>query len=348
MKNFELQTTAQFVKDFLKEAKKAKKRIWIQTMFFEACKQTKPFEDVLIKASKKKLDVQLVIDWSGRRYAREKVNLYPFFPIKKRKRDKMRLISKQNKEMLKRFVDCGVKLLFANSPSIKNNLIPILRRSHSKIFVVDDMVWTGGINLSNVAFSDIDFMIKFKNRNILKAIEKQFPHVTKKPVRDYLIDLNTKYKLLVDNGRYNESIIYNQALKMIDQATKEIIFVSQYLPDGLLLRKLIKKAKDNVNIIIMSSYKEHKVFTKFPYTTLFKNFTTRTKKINNIKLVHCSKRVHAKLLQIDKKEAIFGSHNFTTTTVLVGTQEISIHSKDRKLVKALDKFATKLYKKSLR
>jgi phosphatidylserine/phosphatidylglycerophosphate/cardiolipin synthase-like enzyme len=347
MKKFELQSPTEFIKDFQNEAKKAKRRIWIQTMYFETGKRTKAFEDALINAAKRKLDIQLVIDWSTRRHAVDKIHLYPIFPLSKHKREKLKQFSKEAKKMFKRLRDAGVKTLLANQPGVNGNLIPILRRNHSKIFIVDDIVWTGGINLNDPAFDNIDFMIKFKNPKIVNAIEKQFPQLSKNPVKDYLVDLDDDYRLLVDNGRYNRSIIYSHALKMIERAKEEIIFISQYVPDGALLKKLVKKANERVKVIIITSHKEHKVFTKFPYTPFYSRLKSRIKHNPYIKIVHCSKKVHAKLLEVDKKEVIFGSHNFVKTTIWFGTQEISIHSTDKKLIKTLDKFAVNLYKDHL-
>jgi phosphatidylserine/phosphatidylglycerophosphate/cardiolipin synthase-like enzyme len=348
VKNFELQNPTEFIKDFQKEARKAKKRIWIQTMYFETGKKTKAFEDALLSCLKRKLDVRVVIDWSIRTHTPDdRLHFYPILPIKKNKRRAIKQFSKDNKRMFKRLEDAGAKILIANQPGLSGNLIPIFRRSHSKMFIVDDIVWTGGINLSDHAFENIDFMIKFNNKKIISAIEKQFPHLHRKPVKDYLVDLDDDYRLLVDNGRYNRSTIYNHALGMIDRATKEIIFVSQYIPDGALLKKLIKKANERVSVIIITSYKEHQNFTRLPYGPFYRRLKSKIKNNPYIKLIHCSKKVHAKLLEVDKKEVIFGSHNFFHATVLVGTQEISIHSKDKKLIKILDKFAVNLYENYL-
>ncbi len=344
MKSFELQSPTEFIKDFEKEAKRAKKRIWIQTMFFETCKRTKVFEEVLIKGAKKGLDIQVVIDWSTKRSIGTKIHFYPLFPIRRQKRQKLKLFSKESKAMFKRLEQSGAKVLFANQPGVNGSIIPFLRRNHSKIFVIDDLVWTGGINLNDKAFDNIDFMIKFKNSKILKAIEKQFPQVYIKKAQNYLIDLDDNYRLLYDNGKYNKSIIYSYAQEMVKRAKKEIVFVSQYVPDGSLLDKIIEKANERVNVTIITSHKEHKVFTKFPYKPLYRRLKARIKYNPYVKIVHCSKKVHAKLLMVDKKEVIFGSHNFFKPIVLVGTQEISIHSKDKMLIKTLNNFIKRIPK----
>jgi phosphatidylserine/phosphatidylglycerophosphate/cardiolipin synthase-like enzyme len=286
----------------------------------------------------------VVIDWSTKRSVGTKIHFYPLLPIRKQKRQKLKLFSKESKAMFKRLEESKAKVLFANQPGVNGSIIPFLRRNHSKIFIVDDVVWTGGINLNENAFDNIDFMIKFKNSKILKAIEKQFPQVYVKPAQNYLIDLDNNYRLLFDNGKYNKSIIYNYAQEMIKRAKEEIVFISQYVPDGPLLEKMIEKANERVNIIIITSHKEHKVFTKFPYKPLYKRLKNKIKYNPYVQIVHCSRKVHAKLLMVDKKEVIFGSHNFFRPIVLAGTQEISIHSKDKELVKTLDKFSKNLYK----
>lgn len=348
MKKFKLQEPTEFIKDFQKEAKIAKKRIWIQTMFFETGKRTKVFENILLSSLKRKLDVRVVIDWSVRTHTPDdRLHFYPILPIRRSKRKAIKQFSKENKRMLERLKANGAKILIANQPGINGNFIPILRRSHSKLFIIDDTVWTGGINLSDRSFDNIDFMVKFQDKKVINAIEKHFPHLHKKPVRDYFVDIDENYRLLVDNGRLNKSIIYNHALEMIDRAKKEVVFVSQYIPDGTLLKKLIKKANQRVNVIIITSHENHQTFTRLPFKPIYRRLRSKIKYNPYIKLVHCSKKVHAKLLEVDKTEVIFGSHNFFHIDVLVGTQEISIYSKDKKLVKTLDNFATTLYKNHL-
>jgi phosphatidylserine/phosphatidylglycerophosphate/cardiolipin synthase-like enzyme len=348
MKNFKLQNPTEFINDFQKEASKAKKRVWIQTMFFETGKKTKLFENALLDCLKRKLDVQIVIDWSTRTHTPDdRLHFYPILPLKKQKRKEIRQFSKANQRMFNRLKNNGAKILIANHPWRNGSLIPILKRNHSKLFITDDIVWTGGINLSDRAFDNIDFMIKFKNEKIINAMEKQFPHIQRRSTKNYFIDLDDSYRLLVDNGRYNKSIIYNHALEMVDRAKEEIILISQYAPGGALLKKLIEKANKRINVIIITSYKEHPSFTKYPYKPFYKILRSKIKHNPYIKLIHCSKKVHAKLLEVDKKEVIFGSHNFFHVTVFVGTQEISIYSKDKKLIKTLDKFAMDLYKNHL-
>ena len=58
--------------------------------------------------------------------------------------------------------------------------------------------------------------------------------------------------------------------------------------------------------------------------------------------IHNSKKmVHAKLIIIDRKMAIFGSHNFTSKGVWMGTNEITGFTTDKKLVKELFFFYNK-------
>ncbi len=344
MRKFELQDPNKFIKDFIKEVAKAKKRVWIQTMYFEVGNKTKIFEEALIKAVKKGIDVRVVIDWSTRRHIKEKIHLMPILPIRSKNREELKVLTRRSEKILEKLEEAGIKVILANQPGVNGHIVPFLKRSHAKIFIVDNLFWTGGINLTDAAFDNIDFMIKFKHQKLIDSISKQFPQLSKKETKNYLFDVDDNYRLLIDNGRYNKSIIYNHAVKMVERAKKEIVFVSQYVPDGILLKKLVQKAKERVNVIIITSHREHKVFTKFPYTPLYKRLRSKIKYNPYIKLVHCSKKVHAKLLEVDKKEVIFGSHNFVKTTVWVGTQEISIHSKDEKLIRILDEFAKNLYK----
>lgn len=344
MRKFDLQDPNDFIKDFQKEAKKAKKRIWIQTMYFEFGNKTKIFEETLIKAAKKGIDVKVVIDWSTKRHVKEKIHLMPILPIRSKNREELKILSQKSEKMLEKLEKAGAKVVLANQPGVNGHIVPFLKRSHAKIFIVDDLFWTGGINLTDAAFDNIDFMIKLKHPKLIDSVSRQFPQLSKKETKNYLFDIDDNYRLLIDNGRYNKSIIYNHAVKMIERAKEEIIFISQYVPDGILLKKLVQKANERINVIIITSHREHKVFTKFPYTPLYKRLRSKIKYNPYIKLVHCQRKVHAKLLEVDKKEVIFGSHNFVKTTVWVGTQEISIYSKDKKLINELYKFAANLYK----
>jgi hypothetical protein len=115
--------------------------------------------------------------------------------------------------------------------------------------------------------------------------------------------------------------------------------MSQLPPEGKLLNKLIEKSKEGIQIEVITSKKDSPQFTTYPYKISLLYFKWATRNNKNIRLIHLPQQVHAKLMIIDKKIALFGSHNLVSSGVILGTEEIAIETTDEMLIKHLITFS---------
>lgn len=336
-----VQYPQEFFSDFIQLAQRASQRIWIQTMIFQVDEKIQLFEEILISAVTRGVDARLTIDWVNKRMVDGDVYMLPI--INRKKRKYAHFLHRNRKILIKKLKKAGVNVTITNTPLVLERIIPHINRNHIKIYVVDNIAWIGGIGLSSFSLENIDFMVKFDDVSTVNAITQQFLQVNRlRPKHNYSVVCNSDYTFFVDCGLHGRSIIYNTARLMIQKATKEIIFVSQFLPDGPVLRSLIEKAKQHIPVSIITSNKDDNAFTRFPDKYFYLRSLKKIKKYPNIRLMYGPTKVHAKLLLIDRKEALFGSHNMVQTGVWAGTEEVSIQTTDTKLVKQLYGFVNSL------
>jgi len=334
--------TDEFSNDFLIQAQHAKKRIWIQVMFFDPGSITKPFEDALIAGAKRGLDVRLTVDWVTNKYFGGNLLLLP--PLHKKDRDLYREVNQQRKALFDRLSQAGVTLTTTNIPFFHKRTLPMLGRNHTKIFLIDDTaVWLGGVNIAEIMYTNEDFMVRFSRSSIIEAVADQFLKVNENtPTYDYKVECDKENTLLVDSGKPGKSLILNEAYEGILSAKKEIVFVSQLVPDGKLLSALCSKAKQGIDVTVITSSKTDLMVSTFPYNITYKLFILATKDIKTIRLYHNTAKMHSKLLLVDSNVAFFGSHNFVFTGVLFGTQEICMKTIDKHIVYDLVKYSKNL------
>lgn len=333
-----VQTPKKFLTDFVKEAETAKKRIYLQSMLFERGEILQTLEPVLIKKAKEGIDVRVNADWVSQKYVEDNPHLLP--SIRKRQKIYDQTVHKETNALIARWKKAGIIFTFTNVPPTLASLLTIAGRNHIKMYLIDDTTsWIGGMNLFDHALTLIDIMVKFEDPHLVENLIKQFFRVNyQRPKKNYRVAYSSHNTLLIDAGIRGKSLIYNEALKMISQSTSTITFASQFLPDGQLLKSLLQAEKRGIKIIIITSNKDNKVFNKFPYNIPYFYLQKKLQRKKNIVLMHRERRVHAKLLIVDKTTALFGSHNLTRIGDLLGTDEIAIQTKDEHLIKELQRF----------
>lgn len=319
-------TPDEFLEDFLKEAARAKKSIYLQSMNFEAGDALTRIEEVLTPALERGVRVNITIDWVSRLFIHGQLPLLPGRPSKRAYRDRH---VRESEALRDRLEAMGATFVTTNKPSFFNRPLPMIRRNHIKLYMVDEAIaWMGGVNLFDDAFKKIDLMVRFEDEEIVHALHQQFFMVNRlRSVADYSKKLGEDYTLYVDTGRLEQSIIYRQAIKRVSESSLSITFMSQFIPDGPLLKELIAASKRGVKIEVLTSRRNNVIFTKYPTKAVYDLFKFKIKNYPLIKLVHLSRDVHAKLLIIDEKIALFGSHNYTYSGVLFGTEEIMMETR---------------------
>ncbi|MDQ3099187.1 MAG: phosphatidylserine/phosphatidylglycerophosphate/cardiolipin synthase family protein [bacterium] len=334
-----LQSPHEFLEDFIVHALVATDRVWIQAMVFEVGAVSERLCQVLIDAARRGCDVRFQVDWNSSQYVDGELRLLPEFDLKKRTyADK---VHKTNENFYAVLRAAGVSVTILNSPFIIARLFPIYKRNHTKLYIADGMGWMGGMNLYDEAFDNIDFMVRFDDSRIVSALIAQFEQVNQnKPKKNYAIKLSENYTFLADSGRNGESIIYDTALECIDGAIKSIVFVSQIVPEGVLLERLLLKAAAGIPITIITSPRGENQFRKYPQKYFYDQFKKLVANNPNIHFTHLLNTLHAKLILVDSRIGLFGSHNFVEQGVLLGTEEICMQTEDPQLISQLTTFAS--------
>ncbi|HSW97287.1 MAG TPA: phosphatidylserine/phosphatidylglycerophosphate/cardiolipin synthase family protein [Candidatus Saccharimonadales bacterium] len=329
-----LQESSVFFEDVKQLIRKAKKRIWVQVMIFEMVPAMEEYVALFMDAARRGVDVQLGFDWISERYYGENLDVYPTINHKKIKtRQAVHLFAQEQYTKLRK---SGVTLTIFNLPSSLGGMFLLGKRNHNKLIIIDDIAWTGGINLIANPNRFIDFMVKIYDPRIVSVIECYFSRLKKV---SEVISCTDEYQFLIDEGKKGSSLIYRTAIELIQNAKKEITFVSQMLPDSGFLEQLVKKSKQGVHINAIISSAEHNIFTKFPFRYHYQLFQSKIKNNSHFTLLHSKQWIHAKLLVIDREKAIFGSHNFAKWNELIGIEETGFLTSDKNLLTQFNKFS---------
>lgn len=333
-------TPKEFLKDFIKTASQAKKRIYLQSMLFESGHFLHALEPVLLKKAAEGLDVRVTFDWVSQRYVHEEPNI--ILPLSKSKILYNKKIHLQSRVLAQKWADKGVKITMTNRPHLMYRILPIAGRNHSKMYLADDTAWVGGINLYDNALKHIDIMVKLIDKKLIHALSGQYFRVNQnKPKKNYSVSCGKTSELYVDAGIIGKSLIFQEAIKLIKNAKKTIVFASQFVPDNAILNQIEKAADNGVSVDIYTAHSGYRNYTKFPYNVPYLFFKKSVRKKPNIRLYHQPIKMHAKLLLIDNSVAFFGSHNFVNIGVMLGTEEIAVCVSDKELIRQIQEFIKK-------
>lgn len=240
----------------------------------------------------------------------------------------------------------GAHLIFFNEPKnfIQKYFFTFTGRDHRKFIYIKRK---NGISLSYFGATNLDksksfdYMIKSLNSALNdKLLEINLQICQKKTNQNIMLNLKDfgfEGNIMIDSGlRY--SLIYDNALNLIEKSKQNIIFVSQLPPEPHILFYLCKAALRGVNInILIADPKIYNFIIRLAYyfaklISLFFKFNIRFVKTGY---------THAKVLICDN-DFILGSHNLSFVGVISGTIEMSIQSNEISLLKDVLKFIKKL------
>lgn len=335
-----VQSPQEFYNDFLEKIKKAKKRVWLQSMNLDPGEKVDEAVLEMAKKAKQGIDVHITVDWISEQYYQSRFDYLPNPNIKWQL--EKRAFRKKRKDLLDILSTAGATITFTNIPNYLLSLTPQIGRNHTKIYLVDDTVWMGGVNFMPSSFKSYDGMIKTKDSRLVSSLATHFHEVNeKRPQTSYAVQLGKACRLLVDNGHRGKSLIYDEAILSTKNAQKEILFISQIVPSGSFLEALTLRAKQGVAVTFVTSSHADEMYSSFFPRLLYKRFLNKIKNLPSFKIYHVDKKVHLKLLVVDNKELFFGSHNLSELGVQFGTEEIMLHSQDKNLIQDFKLFAQK-------
>ncbi len=151
--------------------------------------------------------------------------------------------------------------------------------------------------------------------------------------RSHSITIDATSTALIDGGLIGDSIIYRRACTLARQA-EHITLVSQYCPTGKLNR-ILKKKKATL-------YFNHWRKAAWVNRFLIQFGMIFSKQHTNY---HSKKYLHAKFIIFTMKDgtkvALSGSHNYMFGSVVVGTREIALETRDIGIINQLEAFFDK-------
>lgn len=337
--NFDVLNIQEFLSDALLEAKKAKKRVLIQAMLLEGGKVAKSVTEIYKAANVS--DKKLYLDWFGLMVING-IPVYLKYFLLGAKRARIEEFEKKRDQAIANIKSKGVGVIFTNRPNILGKLVPFLGRNHSKVTIIDDNVYIGGINFSDENLAYVDFVVKLTDKKIASALEVLLRRENIK--RDKEIVINNETKILVDSGTPGKSLILTKVKALIEGSEKIVFHVSQLAPDGEILESFEKALGRGVDLKIIIPFRNEFGFI-FSFIHKLNKIIIYLKKIDLPLFIYFG-MIHAKLIIIDEKYVLFGSHNLSRKGVVAGTKEISILTSNRKLVKNLLKFYIALLEQS--
>ncbi len=303
---------------------RAKKRIVLAAMIVISGKQTDKIFALLRAALKRNVRVHVLLD---------KYTFTPYphgdMPASERRRR-----NHETHSMLAELERQGATVTQVG----KIRLNPFKGRCHVKITVIDDDCFSfGGVNFTDESFAVADYMLHTRNASLADHLEKLTWQIgtQQPPLPDQEIMLNSQSSILFDGGQTKQSIIYEHACQLAEQA-KHVHFVSQMVPSGKL-GELIRRKPNTLY------YNQPLQFTA--PGSWAQAFDEQKYRLQN--RYTNSRFIHAKFIVFDmpngRRAAITGSNNFSYRGVAFGTQEIALQTSDPAICKQLLKFMRKLH-----
>lgn len=243
-------------------------------------------------------------------------------------------------QALARLEAAGGRTVITNQPGrIFTN--PFAGRSHLKTTLINDRIYIGGCNLA--VASEIDVMAAWDDAataNWLHGMTEQM-HAAKNTGdvfrgKDIEHQLDAKTILLVDAGKPRQSIIYQHALQLIDEAEESVYITCQYFPNHVTARHLEAARRRGAKITIIYN---HPGKDTWPFNLLHR-VVVRLERLRNPRdffdheLPKGTDFLHAKVIATESAGMV-GSHNYVRAGVNWGTAEIALLRHDPAFAKML-------------
>lgn len=324
-KQFTILPPLEFIADVTAEFRQAKKRIYLQAMEVEPGQITNHLLDLLVVGADKQLDARLHVDYYSLLVQDGMFNYLPLLSPKKAERRKKRIGKRIAYFTALR--EKGVKLTFTNPPSFPAKLFPVMGRNHIKIAIVDDVAWIGGINFHDENFKSIDSMVKLTDPTLVAEIVRLYLDIeNRKILSDQKIHITDQTSLLIDGGKRGKSVILTEAIKLINNAQSSVRVITPIIPDTKLARALFSADKAGKKVEVISPHVKTLGGVYKPLVLV--NSIIFSLHPNRVPIHFKNRPIHAKILLVDEKHVLLGSHNLTTRGVAIGTQELAVVSSD--------------------
>lgn len=334
MSNYTFYSRAEYFEQLIVNITNAKKgdRIVVATMALESSEgHIKTVLDELCNAAKRGVRVRLMVDSIAFMITKGRI----FGPLFYSKRLDAPALKRYSDKLvwLEKLAVNGVEYTITNRPKRRFSN-PFAGRSHIKFAVINDAVYIGGCNLKEADRSDLmvhwndgniaDWLFKFAENIHLKTRVVEVLNNT-----DVTMPVNKHSTLLVDAGVKNQSIIFENALRLIDEAEDFIVMSCQYFPNQATVQRLAKAVNRGVTVRLIYNHpsKHHFPLSLLHLAVRFFEKRRQPPVLFKYELSKNQDYIHAKLLATDKA-CLVGSHNYIQLGVRFGTAEIALLNTD--------------------
>lgn len=340
MAKFTFYDKPSYLDDITKRVSATKRgdRVTIASMKFDIdTPEVKKLVEALVAAAGRGVDVLLAIDAYTFLFYGD-AHPGPLFYYKKLP-TKLPAVFQHRLDALEKLKAAGGHYVITNYPSrrFKN---PFSGRSHIKLAVINDRVYLGGCNLSDANQIDMmaawddkptaDWLAAFMNkvariRNVAVAAKDQ----------DLSREVDKRTTLMIDVGRPDQSLIYEKAWSIMNDAQKSLFMACQYFPNGSTARLLRQAKRGGVDVSIVFNHPSKHGLThsliQYP-VTWFERLRNPPAFFSG-QLPKTQPKLHAKLIA-SEQAVMIGSHNYVPAGVKWGTAEIALLSRDPKFANA--------------
>lgn len=337
---FQFYTTREYFDELIVSIKGAKPgdRIVLMTMVFDPTDPTiAVLSRELIAAASRKVQVLLAID----AHSFLLHNSYVPGPLWARQSLPKRMgRAYKNKSQIIDAINSypSSRAAIINHPKNRFDL-PINNRSHIKIAIVNDRVFLGGCNLQASNWKDM--MIGWKDPLISGHLSKLCSSIIERghvgqelSWVDRCIRVSDGTDILIDAGQRGQSLIFEEALRLIDSAREWLCITGQFFPNSVTASHLLAATRRGVKVEVIYSHPLHHglIGGLGQQVSILRERTRLPKVLFEHALARSDPMLHAKLIACDSGVMI-GSHNYVRAGVFLGTAEIALKSNDETLAR---------------
>lgn len=233
--------------------------------------------------------------------------------------DYVKQIAVQKDNLEDELHQAGVGVKYTGSMPMGLRCFPLWARSHMKYVGSESDTWIGSTDLADESTKREDRMFYLRHPKVAEYLSQISESIFKG------VKLTNKrlcaggVDLLLDGGVIGDSIIYKTAQEIIAGARNQVKIVTPHILDGPIMSRLREAVHRGVDVSIITSdsvCRDETVLERF-------RIPTSTRDIPFIMIE--GKRIHAKAMVVDNKEAIVGSHNLTSKSNYLATRELCLN-----------------------
>lgn len=330
-------TPYEFLRDFSKEASRSETVVSSKTMLLDIGVFSQAL-CTMYQGIPQGVRKEMFVDYYSLEQSEQKfLSLNALFPHLRLEISRLR---QAKGKMFNKLRDIGINLVFINPRTrFFEKYFPVTGADHRKGGQVDYRVfYFGGLNFDDTTADCAEFMVKFTG-DVATKLANVYDKINLGLIeKDQKILLSTDMWLLVDAGIKNRSLILDTAVDLINSSEHCVANTAAYMPDGNIAEALSKAHARKVHVEVLTHIPRFQKPVPFTWNLLnwliikSNSFEIFLKRLNIPILEDPFRVVHAKLLIVDRKLALFGSHNLLDKSVKAGTAEWAILTSDRMLV----------------